>query len=592
MKNFALLAILVASVGFVVGAPRPDVDTAFPYTGPAVPIADWVDQTINGNGKGFPRLTKPPAVEPKSKRPTNNINVITTSYIPSGINIHFQTPFGIGRSAPEVKFGRSAHELNQKAVGTTHTYDRTPPCALVSVTQCSQFFHEVQLKNLHPDTEYFYQIPGGNGTTESQVLSFRTALSPGQHGQFTVAIINDMGFTNAKGTHKFLTAGAESGEFSFAWHGGDISYADDWYSGILPCESDWPVCYNGTSSELPTPDGTIDNPDYLIPLPKGEIADQGGPLGGDISVVYESNWDLWSQFMMPIFSKIPYMVNPGNHEASCAEFDGPNNELTALLNEDILNGTAPKSELTYYSCPPSQRNFTAYQHRFRMPGEESGGVSNFWYSGLAHFVSFDGETDYVNSPEFPFVADLSGNETHPQENETFPTDSGPFGYINGSFRMNLAAVDRAKTPFVFAMSHRPMYSTGTASYQTHMRTAFEDLFLEAGVDAYLSGHIHWYERLKPLGRNGTIDTSAIVNENTYKTNKNVSMVHIVNGQAGNIESHSTLDGEQILNITAVLNTVNYGFTKLTVFNSTTAKFEFVAASNGSIIDTVHLIKGR
>jgi len=28
-----------------------DVDTRFPYTGPAVPVGDWVDGTVNGNGK-------------------------------------------------------------------------------------------------------------------------------------------------------------------------------------------------------------------------------------------------------------------------------------------------------------------------------------------------------------------------------------------------------------------------------------------------------------------------------------------------------------------------------------------------------------
>jgi hypothetical protein len=49
------------------------------------------------------------------------------------------------------------------------------------------------------------------------------------------------------------------------------------------------------------------------------------------------------------------MTNPGNHEATCAEFDGPNNELTALLVNDDVNGTAPNSTLGYYSCPPSQR---------------------------------------------------------------------------------------------------------------------------------------------------------------------------------------------------------------------------------------------
>ena len=77
-----------------------------------------------------------------------------------------------------------------------------------------------------------------------------------------------------------------------------------------------------------------------------------------------------------------------------------------------------------------------------MPGAETGGRSNFWYSfdyGLAHFVSFDGETDYYQSPEFPFVADLTGNETMPTAEETYVTDSGPFGNINGSYKVSLSS---------------------------------------------------------------------------------------------------------------------------------------------------------
>ena len=137
-----------------------------------------------------------------------------------------------------------------------------------------------------------------------------------------------------------------------------------------------------------------------------------------------------------------------------------------------------------------------------MPGDETGGVSNFWYSfdyGLAHFVAIDGETDFPNSPEYPFVADLTGNETHPTENQTYITDSGPFGAINGSYKDNaayaqyqwlaqdLASVDRTKTPWVIAMSHRPMYSSGVSSYQANLRAAFQDLLVKNGVDAYLSG---------------------------------------------------------------------------------------------------------
>lgn len=148
------------------------------------------------------------------------------------------------------------------------------------------------------------------------------------------------------------------------------------------------------------------------------------------------------------------------------------------------------------------RNYTAYQHRFRMPGQESGGVSNFWYSfdyGLAHFIAFDGETDYPYSPEWPFARDVKNGETKPKESETYITDSGPFGTVNGSIYENesyeqyrwleedLAKIDREKTPWVIAMSHRPMYSSQVSSYQKNMREAFEGLFLKYGVDAYLSG---------------------------------------------------------------------------------------------------------
>lgn len=99
---------------------RPTVDTVYPYKGPAVPVGDWVDPTVNGNGKGFPRLVEAPAVKPASLHPTNNVNVISLSYIPDGIHIHYQTPFGIGQS-PAVKWGTNPHHLVNVARGFSHT---------------------------------------------------------------------------------------------------------------------------------------------------------------------------------------------------------------------------------------------------------------------------------------------------------------------------------------------------------------------------------------------------------------------------------------------------------------------------------------
>lgn len=176
--------------------------------------------------------------------------------------------------------------------------------------QCSQYFHDVQITGLKAGTTYSYMIPASNGTTASDTLTFTTARAAGDKTPFTVAVLNDMGYTNAIGTHKYLAREADNGA-AFAWHGGDISYADDWFSGILPCTSDWPVCYNGSETHLPG--GKPFPSQYLdAPLPAGEVPNQGGPQGGDMNVLYESNWDLWQNWMNAVTMKIPYMTTPGN----------------------------------------------------------------------------------------------------------------------------------------------------------------------------------------------------------------------------------------------------------------------------------------
>jgi len=113
-------ALLTGVNGVSLPLERRDVYTNYPYTGPAVPIADWVDQSINGNGKGFIRLVEKPAVKPSKKNPTNNINTIKLSYVPGGINVHFSTPFGLG-VAPSLMYGTDSGNLKKTATGATTT---------------------------------------------------------------------------------------------------------------------------------------------------------------------------------------------------------------------------------------------------------------------------------------------------------------------------------------------------------------------------------------------------------------------------------------------------------------------------------------
>jgi hypothetical protein len=136
-----------------------------------------------------------------------------------------------------------------------------------------------------------------------------------------------------------------------------------------------------------------------------------------------------------------------------------------------------------------------------------------------------------------------------------------------------------------------MYSSNTADYQENIQGAFQSLLLQNSVDAYLSGHIHWYERLYPMTASGSADMDSVINDNTYMTNPGTSMGHIINGMAGNIESHTVLSsGESQASYTAVLDQVNYGFNKLTVYNSTAIQFEFIAGDNGSVGDNLWLLK--
>jgi acid phosphatase len=94
-----------------------------------------------------------------------------------------------------------------------------------------------------------------------------------------------------------------------------------------------------------------------------------------------------------------------------------------------------------------------------------------------------------------------------------------------------------------------------------------------------------------LTGSGKIDKDSIVNNNTYYTNPGVSMTHIINGAAGNIESHSTLDaGDKPLNITAVLDFEHYGFIKLKVFNATALSMSYIKGDDGSVRDEVTLLK--
>jgi acid phosphatase len=49
-------------------------------------------------------------------------------------------------------------------------------------------------------------------------MQFTTARAAGDSSEFTMVVLNDMGYTNAGGTHQQLVEAANNGA-AFAWHG-------------------------------------------------------------------------------------------------------------------------------------------------------------------------------------------------------------------------------------------------------------------------------------------------------------------------------------------------------------------------------------
>ena len=65
---------------------------------------------------------------------------------------------------------------------------------------------------------------------------------------------------------------------------------------------------------------------------------------------------------------------------------------------------------------------------------------------------------------------------------------------------DLAAIDRAKTPWVIVSLHAPWYNSNTAHQGDGegMRQALEPMLVAAKVNAFFTGHVHAYERSRPV----------------------------------------------------------------------------------------------
>jgi hypothetical protein len=164
-------------------------------------------------------------------------------------------------------------------------------------------------------------------------------------------------------------------------------------------------------------------------------------LVGDLSYAdgFVSLWDNFGRLIEPFAAETAILTTAGNHEVMYGE------------------------------------NTVSYKYRWPSPYEGS---------GSAHYCYWGREVGVVHVIALCSYA----------------------GYQKGSLqytwlqRYLATQIDRERTPWLIAMIHTPFYNSNSGHWMEGelMRIAFEPLLYAAGVDIVLSGHVHSYERSKPV----------------------------------------------------------------------------------------------
>lgn len=249
------------------------------------------------------------------------------------------------------------------------------------------------------------------------------------------------------------------------------------------------------------------------------------PVGGE----WEWVWDVFCDQVSSFAASVPYMTGVGNHEK-------------------------------FY-------NYSSYLARFQMPspwGGDPAGEARFWFSvdyGFAHFAFMSTEHDY--SP---------GSEQY----EWLRAD------------LQKASKNRAQRPWLIVTGHRPMYSSDVDEWDQHrpgapFQTKVEPLFEEFGVDLYLCGHMHAYERVHPLW-NGTTQYNATSQHQEYINPRGTA--HAMQGTAGVFTDHKWI---QPTPSWSAVRLSYFGYGRLSI-NATHVHYEYEHTDTRKVVDDFWLVK--
>ena len=346
-----------------------------------------------------------------------------------------------------VQWGAAPFKLDRVTpASSTHTYASTDLCgfpANASGFHAPGYFHEalLELAEDHqpgpPPSRLYYRV-GSKEFGFSAVRSFAPPAAADPHRALSVIITADMGKTYEDGSQ-------------YHW--------------------EEPSAVNTTvhiAKRLRSSGG----PGIDLVLHPGDLSYATG---------YGSEWDRWMAQIEPISAYVPYMTGKGNHER---DFPGSGSTIGAGDSGGEC-GVPTDARFPMPTCaPPNTGPCIGVKHGPRQPRAAAwlgraralregpvGSADDGWYSfeqGPLHVVMVHTElSSKMGSRQHTFVA------------------------------ADLAAVDRAKTPWVILLGHRQMYA-GNATAPENDLGDLEPLMVRHKVDVAFFGHMHYAQRSCPM----------------------------------------------------------------------------------------------
>jgi len=387
-----------------------------------------------------------------------------------------------------------------------HTNDRVREGTIVEGSSATyatsgsvSWFHEAVL-HVNSSTTYWYIIFESSLDPYLNPHSFTSQVAAGDSRQINITIIGDVGYFNL---------GANGRIF------------DQIVNGLLSM-------YQITNFYLHLGDLS-----YADDIP--EISSY--PF-------YETTWNLFQDKMENITANKMYMTVPGNHEATCMQL------YDCLCEQN-----------DYTNITQQYRNFSAYLHRFSMPGSDSNMTfKNMWYSfdyGMAHIVVINTETDFPGAPSGPDTSLNAGN---------FAPNGTQLTWLAADLKD--ARNRSCEVPWIIVAGYRHWYGTP---------------YLKPSSSTQLCpscGNFDWYERLYPVNRNGTSSRKSYIEPE--------GPIYITVGPGGNLldifppTGHGNDATAQIVK--------EYGFTNLKIFNSTHAELNFHESFHFQLKDNQTVIR--